>query len=248
VGGNGNLSRLEYALIVRRRVKEQLKRLNLLEFQATQFSYLDNDSLEEHFVSLPEQSGGALISEEPLPAGHVYTVSNNQNTRVGTYKLEVQVVPGTGKLIRSGAAAESAAKDAVTVAFNYFSANAHRVSTAISVNSHDYQISISDLQGAGTPQHTALALLVALFGASLERRAPSQFAVLGDITLGGTVNPVVGFASHLQVAFDAGVKRILIPMANAVDLATVPPELFTKFQTSFFSDPIDAIVKAFVQS
>jgi ATP-dependent Lon protease len=239
---------LEYALVVRKRVKEQLKKLNLLEFQATQFSYLDNDTLEEHFVSLPEQSAGALVSEEPLPAGHVYTVSSNQNNKVGAYKIEVQAVQGTGKLIRTGAAAESAAKDAVTVAFNYFRTNAHRVSAGIRVDSFDYLVSISDLQGNGTPNSTALALLVALFGASLERRAPSQFAVLGDITLGGTVNPVLGLAMHLQIGFDAGVKRILIPMANAVDLATVPPELFTKFQTTFYSDPLDAIVKAFVQN
>ena len=239
---------LEYTLIVRRRVKEQLKKLNLLEFQATQFSYLDNETLEEHFVRLPEQTTGTLISEEPLPAGHVYTVSSNQSTKVGAFKLEVQVVPGSGKLIKSGAAADTGARDGVRVAFNYFRANAHRVSAAINVDRHDYLVSISDLQGTGTPQHSALALLVALFGASLERRAPSQFAVLGDITLGGTVNPVEGFATHLQVAFDSGVKRILIPMANASELATVPPELFTKFQTTFYSDPFDAIVKAFVQS
>lgn len=237
---------LEYALGVRRRVKEQLKKLNLLEFQATHFSYLDNDTLEEFFVTLPEQSGGALVSEEPLPAGHIYTVSAGTG-RVGAYKLEVQVVAGSGKLVRSGAAADSAARDAVVTAFNYFKANAHRVSAALNAEGSDYLLGIADLQGAGTPQHSALALLVALFGASLERRAPSQFAVLGDITLGGTVNPVAGLATHLQVAADAGVKRILIPMANASDLGSVPPELFTKFQTTFFSDPLDAILKAFVQ-
>jgi ATP-dependent Lon protease len=247
---NGEFSRdeirdcLEYALRVRRRIKEQLKKLNLLEFQATQFSYLDNESLEEYFVSLPEQTGGGLVSEEPQPPGHVYALSRTHNDKIGAYKLEVQAVPGSGKLVRTGAARESVVSDSVTVAFNYFRANAHRVSSAISVETRDYQVSISDLQGVGAPHQVALALLIALFGASLERRVPNQFAVLGDMTLGGTINPVERLAVTLQVGFDAGVKRVLLPMASAADLVGVPPELFSKFQTTFYADPIDAAIKA----
>ena len=235
---------LEYALRVRRRVKEQLKKLNLLEFQATQFSYLDVVTLEEHFVSLPEQTGGGLVSEEPLPCGHVYALSRSGSDKLGAYKLEVQVVPGGGHLIRTGAARDGATTDSVTVAFNYFRAHAHRVSSTIGVNSKDYQVSISDLQGVGAPQGVALALLIALFGASLERRVANQFAVLGDMTLGGTVGPVERLSMTLQVGFDAGAKRVLLPMASAGDLVGVPPELFSKFQTAFYADPIDAVIKA----
>ena len=66
----------------------------------------------------------------------------------------------------------------------------------------------------------------------------------GAMTLGGTIEPVSNLAASLQVAFDAGVKRILLPMASAIDLPTIPPELFTKFQTSFYTDPTDAVIKA----
>jgi ATP-dependent Lon protease len=235
---------LEYALCVRRRVKEQLKKLNLLEFQATQFSYFDADTLEEHFVSLPEQTSGGLVSEEPLPCGHIYALSRGAGDRLGAYKLEVQVVPGSGRLIRTGAARDSAASDSVTVAFNYFRAHAHRISSAIRVDSSDYQVSISDLQGVGAPHAVALALLIALFGASLDRRVANQFAVLGDMTLGGTISPVERLSSSLQVGFDAGAKRVLLPMASAGELVSVPPELFSKFQTTFYADPVDAVIKA----
>ncbi len=237
---------LEYALRVRRRVKEQLKKLNLLEFQATQFSYLDAATLEEHFISLPEQTGGGLVSDDPLPCGQVYALSRSGTDRLGAYRIEVQVVPGTGRLIRSGAARDSAASDSVTVAFNYFRAHAHRISSAISVDSRDYQVSISDLQGVGAPQGVALALLIALFGASLERCLASQFAVLGDMTLGGTISPVERLAASLQVGFDAGVKRVLLPMVSAGELVGVPPELFSKFQTAFYADPVDAVFKALI--
>jgi ATP-dependent Lon protease len=235
---------LEYALRVRRRVKEQLKKLNLLEFQATQFSYLDAHTLEEHFISLPEQTSGGLVSEEPLPCGHIYALSRSGGDKLGAYKLEVQIVPGSGRLIRTGAARDSATTDSVTVAFNYFRAHAHRVSSAIGVDSRDYQVSISDLQGVGAPHAVALALLIALFGASLERRVANQFAVLGDMTLGGTITSVERLAPSLQVGFDAGAKRVLLPMASAGELVSVPPELFSKFQTTFYADPVDAVIKA----
>jgi ATP-dependent Lon protease len=239
---------LEYALRLRRRIKEQLKKLNLLEFQATHFSYLDNESLEEFFITLPEQSSGGLIHEEPLPAGHLYTISRSDSERIGCYKLELQLMAGNGKLVRTGAAADSSVRDAVNVALNYFRANAHRVSGSIHCDSHDYLLSISDLQGVGAPHQSALALLIALFGAVLDKRVSNQFAILGDMTLGGTISPVNGLAASLQVAFDAGAKRVLLPMASAIELPTVPPELFTKFQTTFYADPLDAVIKALAAS
>ncbi len=46
------------------------------------------------------------------------------------------------------------------------------------------------------------------------------------------------------VAFDAGAKRVLLPMASVGDIPTIPGELFAKFQTSFYSDPRDAAFKS----
>lgn len=48
-----------------------------------------------------------------------------------------------------------------------------------------------------------------------------------------------------QIAADSGGKRLLLPMASVRDIPTIPGELFAKFQTSFYSDPIDPVFKAF---
>jgi ATP-dependent Lon protease len=114
----------------------------------------------------------------------------------------------------------------------------------INVDGFDFLLQLLDLQGVGTPEYGGLALFVSLCSASLNRNVQPQLAIFGEMTLGGTITPVTNLAASLQVAFDAGVKRVLLPMASAIDLPTVPPELFTKFQTSFYTDPIDAVFKA----
>ena len=235
---------LTYALRVRRRVKEQLKKIGGMEFYDVHFSYIDLQSLEEQFVTLPEQASGSLIGEEPLAAGHAYAISPGDNGMIGLFRLEIQATAGSGKLIRTGVAAASGARDAVSVSFNYFKANSNRVSGSVHPDGHDYLLHLSDVQGVGTPGHISLALLVALFSAALGRALQPQMVLLGNMTLGGTISPVENLAASLQVAFDAGARRVLLPMSSAVDLATVPPELFSKFQTAFYSDPIDAVFKA----
>ncbi len=235
---------LEYALKLRRRVKEQLKKLGGMEFYDVHFSYIDLESMDEHFVTLPEQSSGKLIDNEPLNPGHVYSVTRGSHDMIGLFKIELQAVSGSGKLVKTGGAAQVGVRDAVNVAFNYFKANSSRVSGSVNPNNLDYLLSLTDLQGAGSPDQVSLALLTALCGAALARSVQSQLAILGDITLGGTVTPVDNLASSLQVAFDCGAKKILLPTALAVDIATVPGDLFAKFQTSFYSDPVDAVFKA----
>jgi ATP-dependent Lon protease len=237
---------LVYALRVRRRIKEQLKKIGGMEFYDVHFSYIDLETLEEYFVSLPEQGGVSLVSEDALPAGHLYLISggdsNSANQAIGIFKIELQAITGNGKLVRTGVANNM--RDNVNIAFNYFKANAKRVSGTIHVDGSDFLLQLLDLQGVGTPEYGGLALFISLCSASLNRNVQTQLAVFGEMTLGGTITPVSNLAASLQVAFDAGVKRVLLPMTSAIDLPTVPPELFTKFQTSFYTDPIDAVFKA----
>jgi ATP-dependent Lon protease len=235
---------LVYALRVRRRIKEQLKKIGGMEFFDVHFSYIDQETLEEFFVSVPEQGGSSLVSEDILNPGHLYMVSEGDNNMVGIFKLELQTVPGNGKLIRTGVASASKMSDQIKIALNYFKANAHRVSGSIHPDNADFLLQLIDLQGMGVPEYGGLALFISLCSASLGRSVQPQLAVFGEMTLGGTIEPVSNLATSLQVAFDAGVKRILLPMTSAIDLPTIPPELFTKFQTSFYNDPIDAVIKS----
>lgn len=234
---------LEYALQVRRRVKEQLKKIGGMEFYDVHFSYIDNDTLEEHFVSVKEQGGGGLIPEGPSKPGFLYTIGLSNKGMPGLYRLELQVTKGSGKLATSGLWNSSSAKEQVKIAFDYFKANASRISGGSKVMEHDFHLHVVELQNTGPLSHLALPGLVAFASGLLGRPVQNQMVVLGDMSLGGSVTPVESIAECLQVAFDAGAKKVALPMSSAADIPTIPVELFTKFQTSFYADPVDAVFK-----
>ncbi|WKT71817.1 protease Lon-related BREX system protein BrxL [Acinetobacter variabilis] len=234
---------LEYALQVRRRVKEQLKKIGGMEFYDVHFSYIDNDTLEEHFVSVKEQGGGGLIPEGPSKPGFLYTIGLSNKGMPGLYRLELQVTKGSGKLATSGLWNSSSAKEQVKIAFDYFKANASRISGGSKVLEHDFHLHVVELQNTGPLSHLAQPSLVAFASGLLGRSVQSQMVVLGDMSLGGSVTPVESIAECLQVAFDAGAKKVALPMSSAADIPTIPVELFTKFQTSFYADPVDAVFK-----
>ncbi len=231
---------LEYALETRRRVKEQLKKIGGMEFYDVHFSYIDLEAGEERFVTVPEQSGGALIPEGRLNPGTLHTISLGDTEMPGTYRIEIQTIAGSGKVSASGLAP----REAVKVAFDYFKANAGRVSASIKAGEHDFHLHLVELQRSGMPKALTLASFIALCSGTLSKPVQSQMVIMGDMSLGGTVVQVRNLAESLQVAFDAGAKRILLPMSSVTDIATVPGELFAKFQTSFYSDPVDAVFKA----
>ena len=235
---------LEYALQVRRRVKEQLKKIGGMEFYDVHFSYIDNDTLEEHFVSVKEQGGVGLIPEGPAKPGFLYTIGLSNKGMPGLYRLELQVTKGSGKLATSGLWNSSSAKEQVKIAFDYFKANASRISGGSKVLEHDFHLHVVELQNTGPLSHLALPSLVAFASGLLGRSVQSHMVVLGDMSLGGSVTPVESIAECLQVAFDAGAKKVAMPMSSAADIPTIPVELFTKFQTSFYADPVDAVFKA----
>ncbi len=235
---------LTYALGLRRRVKEQLKKLGGMEFYDVNFSYLDKETLEEHFVSVSEQSSGKLIGAEPLPAGHLYSVTRGDADRIGLYRVELQTVTGRGQLKKMGGAAHARVRDAVNIAHHYFQANSSRISGSIKPSNHDYLLSLTDLSGAGNPGQLSLAVLLALASSSLGRPVQPQLAILGDVTMGGSVERVDDLASTLQVALDSGAHKLLMPAANVADIGSVPAELFAKFQPQSYTDPVDAVYKA----
>jgi len=235
---------LEYALEARRRVKEQLKKIGGMEFYDVHFSYIDGEAMEERFISVPEQGGGTLIPDGPLNPGVMHTVAFGNSGHLGLYRLETQVTAGNGALRTSGLGTNSAAKEAIKVGFDYFKANASRISASIKAGDHDYHLHVVELHNTGPATALTLSAFVALCSGVMSRPLQQQMVVLGSMSLGGAVIPVENLAESLQVAFDAGAKRILLPMASVRDIPTIPGELFAKFQTSFYSDPIDAAFKA----
>jgi len=247
---NGNFNKenleeiLQYALVGRRRVKEQLKKIGGMEFYDVHFSYIDTESNEEEFVSVPEQGGNKLIPEGQGKPGHIYTVGDTESGIIGVYKIEVEVVSGKGKFTKSGLSSNRLARENIDMAFNYFKANSKSISNSISTSKNNYLLHVQDLQGVGLTPELTLAAFVAMCSGAMQRPVQERMVILGSMSIGGTIKKVSSLANVLQVAFDAGAKKVLLPMSSASDISTVPSELFAKFQISFYEDPIDAVYKA----
>ncbi len=235
---------LRFALEMRRRVKEQLKKLGGMEFYDVNFSYIDNETFEEKYVSVPEQGGGKLIPDGICNPGQVYTVSQGKSGMIGVFRLESQMLPGNGKFEKTGIGSDRDCRESTNTAFSFLKANAMRISGSISTTTKDYIINYQDLQGLGMTGKLALPTLIALCSIALGRPTVSNLVVLGEISISGTLIKVDELANALQVCLDSGAKKVLIPSTSFVDFSTVPAELMSAFQLIPYQSAEDAVFKA----
>ena len=235
---------LRFALEMRRRVKEQLKKLGGMEFYDVNFSYIDIESFEEKYVTVPEQGGGKLIPDGICNPGQVYTIAQGRSGMIGAFRLESQMLPGNGKFQRTGLGSDREAKEATDTAFNFLKANCRRISGNISITTNDFIINYQDLQGLGLTSNLALPSLVAMCSIALGKPVVSSCAVLGEISIAGTMQKVDNLADTLQVCLDSGAKKVLLPLTSAADLGTVPAELIGAFSLIFYNSAEDAVFKA----
>ena len=235
---------LKLALEMRRRVKEQLKKLGGMEFYDVNFSYIDRETFEEHYVSVPEQGGGKLIPEGMCSPGQVYTVSRGKSGMLGVFRLESQMLPGTGKFERTGLGMDRDARESSSAAFSFLKANGNRISGNISTTTKDYIINYQDLQGIGMTGKLAMPTLIALASIALSKPVQSSMAILGEISISGTLIKVDELANSLQVCLDSGAKKVLLLITSAADLGVAPSDLIGCFNLVFYSSAEDAVFKA----
>lgn len=235
---------LRFALEMRRRVKEQQKKIGGMEFYDVNFSYIDNDTFSEEYVPVPEQGGSKLIPEGMSKPGHVYTVGHSKSGMLGVYKLEMQMTAGNGKFEKTGIGTDRDAKEAVDTAYRYLKANARAISGSISMTTKDYILEVQDMNGIGMTKNLSLASVVAICSIALGKSVVSSAVVLGNFSIGGTVMKVEELANTLQVCLDSGAKKVLLPIASAVDLGSVPAELIGCFNLIFYNSVEDAVFKA----
>lgn len=235
---------LRFAIEMRRRVKEQLKKIGGMEFFDVNLSYIDLDGEREEYISVPEQGSGSLIPEGLGKPGQLYSVSTGTSGRMGSYKFETQMVAGNGKFKPTGLGSDSKAKEKVGSAYNYLKANYKSISASISTMTNDFVFHTQDLNGVGNPETVSLQTLIALCSVALNKPVIASAVVLGDFTIGGSLVRVTDLADLMQVARDAGAKKVLVPMINAADLSTVPPELMATFNIIFYQTAEDAVFKA----
>jgi ATP-dependent Lon protease len=235
---------LRFALEMRRRVKEQLKKIGGMEFYDVNFSYIDLETFNEEYVPVPEQGGGSLIPEGMGKPGHVYHVSRGKSGMIGVFKLETQMTAGNGKFERTGLGSNSAAKESVDTAYRYLKANSKSISGNISTVTKDYLVNVQDLNGIGMTTSLTLSTVIAICSVALNKPPISSMAILGDISIGGTLIKVDELANTLQVCLDSGAKKVILPLTSASDLGTVPPELVGAFNLIFYKSAEDAVFKA----
>lgn len=236
---------LEYALIGRRRIKEQLKKIGGLEFYDVHFSYIDLEDNEEHFVATTESGTSGIIPEGELPAGSLYCVANQTDGGgKGLVRLDLQKMSGNGKFEHTGFGSGTAIKDELKEAVNYLRSNISRVSASAKYNDYELHIKATDINGLGAMSGMELAVFVSLVSGITDRPVLSQLCVLGSMSIGGTIIGTTDLPGALEIASDAGAKRILIPAIDMSQYGSVPADLMSKFSLEIYTDPVDAAFKA----
>lgn len=234
---------LELALEGRRRVKEQLKKMGAFEYYHTSFSYIDTESMQEHFVGVPEEGGQHLIAPDPLPPGSVYVAALTDNDTVTLYRLEVSRMSGTGKLRLTGIA-DRVLRESLVTAFDYIRANKASLGLERELDTHDFHVQVVDLLQSKEGAPAGLALFVALYSLLRERPVLAGLVVLGEMTIQGNILPLRSLVEPLQVVMDNGAKRVLIPVSNRRQFMEVPPDIIEKVDPIFYSEPLSAALKA----
>lgn len=235
---------LVYALVGRRRVKEQLKKIGGMEFYDVHFSYIDLETNEEHFVGVPENGGSSLIPEGELPAGTIYSIAqNSSNGNKGLVRMDVQNMAGNGKVVDTGFGT-GIVKDELKEAINYLRSNLSRVTQSVQFSNKELHIKATDVNGISPLKNVELSIFLSLVSSLAERPVQSQLIVLGSMSIGGVIIGSDNLVESLQIAVDSGAKKILIPAIDMVQLSKVPADILSKFSLLIYSDPIDAAFKA----
>jgi len=236
---------LEYAMVGRRRVKEQLKKIGGMEFYDVHFSYVDLEQNEEYFVSVPESGGKSLIPEGDLPAGTVYTIGKNAASgHKGLFRLDIQRMSGNGKISDTGFGGGTAIKEELKEAVNYLRSNLNRITQTAKFNDFEFHLKATDLNGIGNTKGLELAIFLSIVSAIVERPLLPQLVILGSMSIGGAIIGSDNLSEYMQVSADSGAKKVLIPAVDVIQLSKVPTDLISKFSLIIYSDPIDAAFKA----
>ena len=234
---------LEYALEGRRRVKEQLKKMGSFEYYQTSFSYVETESMQEHFVGVPEEGGRALIGADPLPPGSVYTAALTDSEKVVLNRIEVNRMGGTGKLRITGSP-DKAMRDSIVTAFDYMRANKSTLGIERDIENYDFHVQIVDLMSAKEGSQGGVAFFVSLYSLLRDKPSLAGLVVLGEMTIQGNIIPVRSLIEPLQVVLDNGAKKVLIPVSNKRQFLEVPGDMLERIDPVFYSEPLGAALKA----
>lgn len=228
----------EYLIIameMRRRVKEQLKRIGGMEFWDTNFSYIDKETQEEIFVGLPEEKGSSLIEANPLTPGVCYTATSDGDNN-SLIKIEVVALKGSGKLNVTGTSSTEV-KENIKNTFNYIRANEKSIlNEQHSLATYDLNIQVSNIMGASIHGGIGSAVYVAIISAIYKKNLKAGLAVLGNVSIGGAIERALNFADKVTLLSENGAKTVIVPMDNLSEIATLPTTILGKTDVPFYGN------------
>ena len=239
---------ISFALEMRRRVKEQLKRINPIEFSRVNLSYMDKETGDEFVAECLELGAIRIIPEGPLPPGDVFSVGYDPTgNRVTLFRIQVSALPGSGKFQMVGVTSKSI-KESARMAYDYLRANSKRIGLDRDMKSYDFNIQVMSPMHGKDSEDLGVAFFVSIVSAMVDKNIASSLVVLGQMSIHGVLNRVESLGDRLRVAMDAGARQIMIPTANASDLGSIPAELLDKLRVEFYSDPSQAVFKAIAEA
>lgn len=233
---------LELAIEGRRRVKEQLKKMGAFEYYQTSFSYIEHDTMQEHFVGVPEEGGRDLISPDPLPPGIVYTATLTNGDKVALHRIEISRMSGGGRLRITGHP-DRAMKDSILTAFDYVRSRKRELGIERDLDSYDFHVQVVDLMAPKEGSEAGVAFFVALYSLLKDKPVQPGLVILGEMTIQGNLVPVRSLAEPLQVAMDNGARRVLVPIGNKRQFLEVSADVIEKVDPIFYGDPLTAALK-----
>lgn len=235
---------LEYAIECRRRVKEQLRKMNPAEFSDVMLGYTDLDTGEKIYVDLPEIANGSLIPESFEKPGYVYAIGRSIDGHVGVYRFENKLMEGTGKLsfrnVEGLAGAPKSVKDSITAAFNYFMQNSGKL-VERSPLEFDYSLYYNDLQSRNVSDEVSVAEVVGLYSALSNRPVLPSLVICGRVVMSGETMPVITMLDEIFVASaNAGAKKILLPESSRSNYMLLSDKLKKEIAVDFYNTPLEA--------
>lgn len=238
---------MRFALEMRRRVKEQLKRMGGFEYAKVNFSYIDKKTGEEFFVGCPELGNIQLIPDIRVPPGDIFTIGYDPaESRYSLYCIQINTTFGSSKFNLVGTSSKNI-RESARMAYDFLKANARKIGIDRDLSSYNANIQVISLMQGKDAQDLGVAFFVGLVSAVLSRTAAAGLVVLGEMSLHGVLSHVEGLGDKVRVAMDSGARRVMIPTANRKDFATLPDEVIDKMQIEFYSDPAQAAFKALAE-
>jgi len=112
---------------------------------------------------------------------------------------------------------------------------------------HEYSVQLRSFDAARSGAKTGVASLIALCGALLRKSVRGGLIVVGEVTLGGTIEPIHNAVSLAEIAVEKGAKSILLHVSCRRQLFDLSDDMATRLDVEFYQDAKDALLKALAE-